>query len=154
MAEAQKDFQHIVRIVNTDLDGNKKISHALLKIKGVGFMMANVLCNCANVQHAKKAGVLSRAEVERLEKIISNPISAGIPSWLFNRRRDLETGEDMHVLGADLKFQHENDLKMMKKLKSYKGLRHSWGLPVRGQSTKSNFRNKAGKSLGVKRKKK
>jgi small subunit ribosomal protein S13 len=52
-----------------------------------------------------------------------------------------------------LKFAKENDVKMMKKIKSYRGLRHQWSLPVRGQRTKSNFRRNKGKgSLGVKRK--
>ncbi|MFC1753508.1 30S ribosomal protein S13 [Thermoproteota archaeon] len=140
MAEGQRDFKHIVRVANTDLDGSKKISHALLKIKGVGFVMSNALCMFAKVNGGKKAGVLSSDEVQRLEKVLKHPIASGIPIWMLNRRKDYETGEDIHLLGADLKYQKDNDIKILRKIKSYKGMRHSWGLPVRGQSTKSNFR--------------
>jgi len=55
-------------------------------------------------------------------------------------------------LVGDLKFTKENDIKLLKKVKSYRGMRHALGLPVRGQRTKSNFRRNKGKaSLGVKR---
>lgn len=155
MAEPQKDFKHIVRVINTDLDGHKKLSQALLKIKGVNFMISNAVCTFSKIPLNKKAGDLTPAEISKIESILKSPISAGIPIWMLNRRKDYETGEDMHLLGTDLRFQQENDVKIMKKIKSYKGLRHSWGLPVRGQKTKSNFRKKKGKgSLGVKKKKK
>lgn len=155
MAEAQKDYKHIIRVVNTDLDGSKKVYHALQKIKGVGFMMSNAVCAFSKVSKDKKAGAMTPDEVVRLEKVLKNPIASGIPTWMLNRRKDYETGEDIQLLGADLKFQVDNDIKILKKIKSNIGMRHAWGLPVRGQSTKSNFRNKKGKtSLGVKRKKK
>jgi len=65
--------------------------------------------------------------------------------------RDLETGEDLHLVGPDLKFTREQDVKMMIKIKSYRGVRHMFGLPVRGQRTKSSFRK--GRTVGVVRKK-
>jgi small subunit ribosomal protein S13 len=49
-------------------------------------------------------------------------------------------------------FTKDNDIKLMRKIKSYKGTRHSAGQPVRGQRTKSNFRKSKGKVMGVKRK--
>ena len=61
---------------------------------------------------------------------------------MLNRRKDLETGEDKHLLGTDLMIAKDNDLKLLKKTKSYIGLRHQRRLPVRGQRTQSNFRNK------------
>ncbi|MBI5397896.1 30S ribosomal protein S13 [Candidatus Woesearchaeota archaeon] len=155
MTEENKDFNHIVRVLNTDLDGNKPVSHALLKIQGVGFMLSNAVCHSANVNKYKKIGYLAENEVHRLEEVLHNPLKCGLPVWLLNRRKDVETGENKHLIGADLKFQSENDIKMLKKIRSYRGVRHTFGLPVRGQKTKSNFRDKRTKkaALGVQRKK-
>jgi len=73
---------------------------------------------------------------------------------MLNRRNDYETNENMHLIGPDIKYVQENDIKLMKKIRSYKGIRHMKGLPVRGQRTKANFRRNKGKgSLGVQRKK-
>ena len=74
----------------------------------------------------------------------------GIPMWMFNRRKDRETGEDVHLLTNELVFSRENDIKRMRRIKNYTGARHSLGLPVRGQRTKSNFRPNKGKVTGVK----
>ena len=93
-------------------------------------------------------------EIDKLEDAIKNPSKNNIPSWLLNRRADPETNEDKHVITSDLRLQTEFDIKRLKKIKSYKGLRHAVGLPVRGQKTKSNFRKNKGKAMGVKRKKK
>lgn len=152
--EAPKDYRHIVRVAETDLDGSKPVYHALNKIKGVSFMFANAVCSVSQVDRLKKAGNLKQDEIEKLTEIIKNPLKYGLPEWLLNRRKDPDAGTDKHLLGSDLKWQIENDLKMMKKIKSYKGVRHMSGLPVRGQKTKNNFRKKKGKqSLGVQRKK-
>ena len=53
----------------------------------------------------------------------------------------------MHLISTDLKLRKEFDIKFMKKIKSYKGMRHASGLPVRGQRTRAHFRT--GTSLGV-----
>ncbi len=147
-----KNVKYIVRIANTDVDGNKPILHALRKIKGVSYMFANMVCKVAGVDMRKKAGVLTDEEVNKLDRVVSNPEGFDVPVWLFNRRKDVETGEDKHILTSDLDFTQDTDVKMMKKIKSYRGMRHAFGLPVRGQKTKSNFRRNKGKgSLGVKR---
>ncbi len=152
--ENKQEIKHLVRIANTDLDGSKKLYHALTKIKGISFVFANMVCNLANVDKTKKTGFLSDQEVSRLNDIIKTPGKFNVPSWILNRRKDYETNEDNHLLGPDLKFTQDNDIKRLKKIKSYRGVRHSGGLPVRGQRTKSNFRKNKGKgSLGVKRKK-
>jgi small subunit ribosomal protein S13 len=153
--EVKKDYRHIVRVANTDLDGSKPVYHALNKIKGVSFMFANALCKISNIDRYKKAGQLNEAEIKKINELLLEPSKYGFPVWMLNRRKDVETGDDMHLLGADLTFQVDNDIKLMKKIRSYKGVRHMLGQPVRGQSTKSNFRNKRGKkgSLGVHRNK-
>jgi small subunit ribosomal protein S13 len=156
MAEIKQqkaDYKHIMRIAETDLDGSKPIHHALTKIKGVSFMFANAVCKFSNIDHKKMAGQLNTDEVNRLNEILANPLKYGFPTWMLNRRNDPEFGGDRHLIGSDLKWQTENDIKVMKKIRSYKGVRHTFGLPVRGQSTKSNFRRNKGKGLGVIKKK-
>lgn len=155
MAQENKDYRHIVRVTNTDLDGSKPLIQALRKIKGVSVMFANATCLLAGVDKNKKTGNLSENDVKKLETFLSDPLAHGCPQWLFNRRGDMETGEDKHIVGSDLSFVQSNDVKTMRRMKSYKGVRHAVGLTVRGQKTKSNFRRKKGKAaLGVKRKKK
>ena len=152
-AEMPKDFRYLVRIINTDLDGNKPIGHALLKIKGIGFMYSHAICLVANIDPNKKTGMLKDDEVARLDETIKNPAKYDIPSWMLNRRKDYEDGSDKHLLSADITFAVDNDIKVLKKIKAYRGIRHILGQPVRGQRTKSNFRRNKGKVMGVKRSK-
>jgi small subunit ribosomal protein S13 len=149
----KKDYRYIVRVANTDLDGSKPIYHALNKIKGVNFMFANLLCNLSNVDKKKITGQLTSDEIKRLDDVMKDPFKQGFPAWMLNRRKDKETGDEKHLFGADLKWQVENDIKLMKKIRSYRGVRHMSGLPVRGQKTKNNFRRNKGKGMGVQRKK-
>jgi len=155
LEEKQKtqNYKHIVRILNTDLDGAKSIKNSLRKIKGIGFIFANAICNLSGVDRDKITGELTEEEIKKLENTIKNPLKSGIPVWMVNRRRDYETGEDIHILTTDLTYTKENDIKRLKKIKAYKGVRHMFKLPVRGQRTKSNFRPTKGKvHLGVSRK--
>ncbi|MBW2993483.1 30S ribosomal protein S13 [Candidatus Woesearchaeota archaeon] len=149
----EKEFRHIVRIANTDIDGKKGIAVGMRKIKGIGFQFANMVCSLAKVSKRKRIGDISDGEIQRIEAVIKDPAKHGAPSWMMNRRRDYESNEDKHLILADLKFTQDNDIKMMRKIKAYKGVRHSLGLTVRGQRTKGHFRKNIGKVLGVKKKK-
>lgn len=150
--EEKPDFRHFVRIANTDLNGAKPIAASLRQIKGVSFMFSNLICSLANIDKKKKTGELNEEEIKRINNVINNPSSSGAPYWMLNRRKDLETGEDRHLISSDLIFISDNDIKMMKKMRSYKGVRHILGQPARGQRTKSNFRKNKGKvHLGVKK---
>ncbi len=154
MAEKQersKDFKHLVRVTNTDLKGQKKIGIALKSVKGVGFVLANAICGVAKIDKTKITGELTDAEIEKINKVIKTPSQYGIPSWMFNRRKDLETGLDKHLVTNELMFAKEQDIKLMRRIRCYKGVRHAWRLPVRGQRTRSNFRKNKGKAMGVKR---
>ena len=152
MPEEQKqELKYFVRIANTDLDGNKQIGNSLIKIKGISFMISNAICNAAGIQKTKKTGYLSDNEVEKIDDILKEPSKFKLPAWLFNRKKDPEDNADRHLTGTNLSFIQDNDIKMMKKMKSYKGIRHSFGLPVRGQRTRSNFRKNKGKVMGVRR---
>ena len=143
-----EQFRSMVRVLNTDIDGNKKIYMALKKIRGISFIFSNAICNNLNIDGNKKIGTLTIEDVKKIEDLVENPSS--LPEWLLNRRKDYETGKNIHVTTAKLRLSYEFDLKKLKKVKSYRGLRHAWGLPVRGQRTRSNFRH--GKSVGVMKK--
>ncbi len=115
-------------------------------------MFANAVCYLAGIDKNKLTGELNDDEVKKLEEVIKNPSKFGMPIWMLNRRKDYETGENKHLLVSDLDFTKENDIKRLKKIKAYRGVRHMFGLPVRGQRTRSNFRPNKGKArLGVKK---
>ncbi len=147
------DFKHIVRVANVDLPGEKAVRFALLNIKGVGLRFADAVCTLAKIKKDKKTGTLSQDQISALDKIVTNPLAHGFPSWMVNRRKDYESGEDKHLLTGNLIFVQENDLKRLKKIKSYRGARHIHGQPTRGQRTRSNFRRNKGKVVGVSKKK-
>jgi small subunit ribosomal protein S13 len=146
-----KGLRVVVRLVNTDLDGEKKVFYALRKIKGVSYSMAKAICNVAGIDPNEKLGALDENALEKLKDVIKDPAKHGVPVWILNRRKDRESGSDMHVSGVDVKVSEKFDIKDMIDKKSYKGVRHMLGLPVRGQRTKSSFRK--GKTVGVVRKK-
>lgn len=151
--EEKQDFKHFVRIANTDLKGAKPIADSLRQIKGISFMFSNLICHLAKIEKKKRTGELEEDEISRINDVIKDPSKFNAPSWMLNRRKDVETGEDHHIISSDLKFANENDIKIMKKIKSYRGVRHMMNQPVRGQKTKSNFRENKGKvHLGVKKK--
>jgi len=143
------DFKSIVRIVNTDIDGSKKLYPGLTKIKGINFMFSNAICNVLNIDKNIKLGDLGEANIKKIETLLKEPNSK-LPSWMLNRRKDYETGDDLHFLSSNVNLNKEFDIKRLKKIKSRKGLRHAANLPLRGQRTKSHFRK--GKSVGVSKK--
>lgn len=140
-----ENFNYIVRVSNTDLDGEKKIVDALRKIKGVSFMYASAACNAAGIDRTEQTGLLSDKDIKKIQTVLDDPAEAGVPAWLLNRRKDYETGEDKHNLTNELIITHEDDIKRLKKIRAYRGVRHTNDLPVRGQRTKSNFRSNKGK---------
>ena len=144
------EFKHIVRLVDADLNGNKKLLTSLRKIKGVSFSFANAICSVIDIDPEKKVGYLTDEEIKKLAEVIRNPQKFNIVTWLYNRKKDKTTGQDKHLVGSELNFQKDFDIKFLKKIKCYKGIRHSQGLPVRGQRTKGHFRH--GKTMGVRKK--
>ncbi len=151
---AEQTLKHLVRIANADLEGAKPLGHALLKIHGVSFPFAQMVCTLAKIDRTATTGMLSDEQIALIDRILKAPLQHGAPVWMVNRRRDYETNEDRHLVGADIAFVQENDIKRLKKIRSYRGIRHGYGLPVRGQRTRSNFRKNKGKvHLGVQRKK-
>src|SRR3989338_3040243 len=102
--ESKQEFKHLVRIANTDLDGNSPLHSALTNIHGISFMMANAVCSVASVDKYAKVGNLDENGVNRIDDIIKEPAKYGIPEWLMNRRRDSEDGVSKHIVTAILKF--------------------------------------------------
>ena len=135
---AEKEFKYLVRVANTDLDGNKQLAFAMQKIKGVSLMFANAVCQVSGVDPKAKTGYLESEDIAKLTTTLKD--TSKIPTWLKNRQKDYETGVDKHLLTSDLEFTQDNDIKRLKMVKSYKGLRHQLKLTVRGQRTQSNFR--------------
>ncbi|MEM4244662.1 MAG: 30S ribosomal protein S13, partial [Candidatus Nanoarchaeia archaeon] len=93
---------------------------------------------------------LSDAELKNVEDAINNPLKYNIPAWMLNRRKDFDDGSDKHLISTDVKLRREFDIKRLKTIRSYRGMRHALGQPVRGQKTRSHFRT--GGTVGVKKK--
>ncbi len=150
-SEDEQKFNLIVRIGGTDIDGNKPLFMGLRKIKGVEEPFANMVCHVTGLSKDKQIGVLTPDEIQTITDVLKNPLNYGAPNWLLNHCNDMETGEDAHYVGTNLRLKVDEDTKLLKKIKTYKGLRHSWRVPVRGQRTKSNFRKNKGKAVSVKK---
>lgn len=144
------DVKHIIRICNADLVGTKKIYNSLRNIKGISYNFSNAICNTLDLDKNRQVGSLSQEEVKKIEEVIKNPLKFKIPSWLLNSRKNFDTGQDMHIVSSDLKLKNEFDLKRLKKIKSYRGIRHAMGQPVRGQRTRAHFRKRS--TLGARKK--
>ena len=144
------DFKYIIRISNSDVSGEERLAYALTSIRGIGPRISNAIINKLNLDAQMLAGKLSDKDVAEIEGAIAN-IGDYVPKWLLNRQNDYDSGEDIHSVSIDLKMTHDDDLNRMKKVKSYKGIRHASGHKVRGQRTYSNGRK--GLALGVSRKK-
>src|SRR3954447_15409201 len=99
----------------------------------------------------KRAGELSNEELERIVTIIQNPTQFKIPNWFLNRQKDIVDGKYSQILANSLESKLREDLERLKKIRAHRGLRHYWGLRVRGQHTKTTGRK--GRTVGVSKKK-
>ncbi|WP_411025405.1 30S ribosomal protein S13, partial [Salmonella sp. s55004] len=144
-------FQHILRVLNTNIDGRCKIMYALTAIKGIGRRYANICCRKADIDITKRAGELSDEEVDKLITIMGNPRQYKIPDWFLNRQKDVKDGKFSQIIANSLENKLREDLERLKKIRAHRGLRHYWGLRVRGQHTKTTGRR--GRTVGVSKKK-
>lgn len=140
--------ESLVRILGYDIPGSKNLYTGLTRIKGVSWSIANITCLKLEIPHSKKISELSKEEIQKIENFLENP---EMKDYLKNHRFMPETGETKHLVATDLDMTRDFDIRRLKKIKSYRGVRHSFGLPVRGQRTRSHFRKKSG-STGIKRK--
>ena len=141
----------LVRIMSTDIPGSRNVYVGLTRIKGISFAISNAICHLTKINKSRKISSLSKEEIEKISETIKN---LKIPTYMLNRRNDFDSGEGKHLITSELDLKKEFDIKRLKKIKSYKGVRHSRGLPVRGQRTKSHFRKQGKrKVVGVRKKK-
>jgi ribosomal protein S13 len=98
-----------------------------------------MLCNQMAVLtiSANSAGELNSDELERIVTIIQNPTQFKIPSWFLNRQKDIVDGKNSQILSNGVDSKLREDLERLKKIRAHRGLRHYWGLRVRGQHTKT-----------------
>lgn len=148
--DQEEEIKYFVRIRDTDLDGTKKALIALTGIKGVGRHAAAFIINKAQVDAHALLGKMSDEDVERLSTAVDE-YAESVPAWMLNRPIDVLSGKPRHLLASEVALTLEEDINMMRKIRSYRGIRHETGQKVRGQRTKSTGRT--GTTVGVKRKK-
>ena len=153
LSKESKEFRHIVRLGNRDVPGYYTINQGLMLIYGISHRVAKIIKEVFEEQNKKeitKVGYLEEKDAELIENIIEN-LDKYVPNWLLNRPK-IREGGSKHLIMAELQLSQRKELQRLGKIKSYRGLRLQWGLPVRGQKTKSTFR-KQGKVVGVTKKK-
>lgn len=152
--EEKKAAASIVRIAGRDVDGSLVIERALNEVKGIGSSMAHAIAHVIekqyNIASSSTIGSLSEAQLSQLEGAIKEPLTHGIPRYFLNRRKDFETGKDIHFVGNDLVFAISQDIKREQTLKTWRGFRHQYNQKVRGQHTRSTGRT--GATVGVMKK--
>ncbi|MEK7478273.1 MAG: 30S ribosomal protein S13 [Patescibacteria group bacterium] len=122
-----------MRISGITLPTNKRIEYALTALYGVGIVRAKQILKEAKVEEGKKPEELNLEEENRIRKVI-----------------------EQFKIGGDLKREVSGNIKRLKDIGSYRGMRHARGLPSRGQRTKTNSRTRRGnvrKTMGSGRKK-
>ncbi len=144
-----REFQKMIRMRGTNLDGTKRVAYALTRIRGIGDRLADLVVYKTGVDKDARLGSLSEREISRIEKFLENFEKNGVPSWLLNRRKDMHTGEDIQLIGSEIELQEKADIDRMKEMDSWKGYRHRYGLKVRGQKTRTSGRTK--RAIGVRK---
>ncbi|MBU4077210.1 MAG: 30S ribosomal protein S13 [Euryarchaeota archaeon] len=146
--EAGPEIKHIVRIADSDLDGKRSVQYALTGITGISRRVAKIVTVNAGLDPIATLGYLTDADIEKLQLSVDN-ISTLLPTWMMNKQNDILSGDDRQILGTDVMLSRNEDINLMKKVRSYKGVRHDRGLRVRGQRSRSTGRK--GKTVGVSR---
>ena len=147
LAYLSSQYENLIRILGNDIPGEKKTLIGLTQIRGIGYMFANSVLQILKINPDSKMGTLSPEQVSSIEKMIQDPKSANFPIWFLNRQKDIETGDDMHLLTSDIAFNIRNDVEREKGVFSWRGYRHMYGLKVRGQRTRCTGRK--GGAVGV-----
>jgi small subunit ribosomal protein S13 len=117
----------MARLLGVELPDNQRIEFALTLIYGIGSVNSGKILKQANVNKDKKVKELTEDELKKVHQVI----------------------ETNYKVEGDLRGEINENIKRLKEIGSYRGLRHSRGLPVRGQRTRSNARTKRGKRKTV-----
>tara|TARA_Y100000022_G_C13254739_1_gene379100 strand:+ start:1562 stop:1939 length:378 start_codon:yes stop_codon:yes gene_type:complete len=118
----------MARIVGVDIPRNKKIAFSLCYIHGIGMSTALDICKKAKIDIDKRVQDLSEKQISSIREIIS--------SSAINVEGELRSFNAMNI-------------KRLKDVGAYKGLRHRRGLPANGQRTKTNARTRKGKKRTI-----
>lgn len=117
----------MARIVGVDLPNEKRLDIALTYIYGIGRSNVRTILGDANLPADRRVKSLTDEEVNRIAKII----------------------EKSFMVEGDLRQQVAENIKRLREIGSYRGMRHARNLPVRGQRTRSNARTKRGKRVTI-----
>ena len=147
--EHKPDFKFIVRLAETDLNGERPVQLALSDIRGIGIRTAILAVDRVGLPRKSPIGDLTDEQLEKLGAALQ-ALPDYCPPWMLNRQNDLDSGADVQVFGPELAMNVREDINVMKKIRCYKGIRHETGQKVRGQRTKSNGRT--GLTVGVTKK--
>ncbi len=154
--EGGEEIRGIVRIATKDLSGHLPLRRALIYIKGIGHSLAPVIARLIHqrlgIAPETKIGTLSYEQIEAIDNFLFNLSAKEMPPFLLNRRKDPYSGRAIHVIMNDLIFLQREDVKRKIRMRSWQGIRHMTGQPVRGQRTANTHRE--GKTVGVSKKKK
>ncbi len=145
--EKKDDFLYIVRMGNRDLNGERKVRLALADLKGVGDRLAGIIVKKFNIDETKRIGELPEETLDKIKNFVESKTFEGVPEWMYNHRNDVATGTDANLISNDLEMQLQDDINLLKKIRSYRGIRHETGRKARGQRTRANGRH--GLSIGV-----
>ena len=117
----------MARIAGVTIPDNKHVEYSLPYINGIGLSLAKKICDQANVKLGTDVKDLTDAELERIREVI-------------DRNYKIE---------GDLRMEISQNIKRLKEIGAYRGVRHARNLPVHGQRTKTNARTKRGKKVTV-----
>ena len=146
---SSQEFRHIVRIAGKDIPGTKKTIIGISQIKGMGYNFAKAILDVLKINPNSNVGFLTESQVGEIEKAMKNPSSVNIPPWFLNRRKDIDSGNNLHLITSDIDFNVRNDIEREKNMNSWRGFRHTYGLKVRGQRTRTTGRK--GGAVGVRK---
>lgn len=146
---SSQEFRHIVRIAGKDIPGAKKTIIGISQVKGIGYSFAKSILDILKINPNSNVGFLTESQVEEIEKAMRNPSSVNIPPWFLNRRKDMDSGNNLHLITSDIDFNVRNDVEREKGMNSWRGFRHTYGLKVRGQRTRTTGRK--GGAVGVRK---
>merc|ERR1711963_984255 len=109
------EFQLVRRILNTNVDGRRRVMFALTGIKGIGLRFSDQICKRAEIDLNKRAGQLTVAEIEKIVEVIQNPLQFGIPKWFLNRQKNLSDNAYTQLFANNLDMTLREDLTRLRK---------------------------------------
>jgi small subunit ribosomal protein S13 len=122
----------MARIAGVNIPTQKKLRVALTYVYGIGDKISKDVCSQANVDANTRVQDLSEAEIKNVSDVISSSF----------------------LVEGDLRREVSGNIKRLKDLGTYRGVRHRKNLPCRGQRTHTNARTKKGKAIAIAGKKK